>query len=403
VHYCAEQFENDGSIGSSIIKTVKRAMAGEYSRELSVKVRAGQANLIRLGYRQGGAPGYGLRRMLVDQTGTSKGELQRGEQKSIATDRVILIPGDPTQIATVQRIFRLAAKGESNAGIAEILNSEGLPSPKGGLWGSPTIRLILMSERYLGANIYNRASTKLGGRRVNNPRESWIVSQHPFEPIVPPKIYRTVQSLRRTPKNSYSDEELLGHLRTLIDEHGYVASSVIDAAAPPASKTYSNRFGSLRTAYERIGYETATRDANAPLVRAQMDFASEVGGLLEATGYQVALTASGRFLTLCEHIVLAPRLFDLRRDGERRLWRIKRPKSLGLNFVLAALMRNGVRENLYLLPIQRFGRSGKVEINDGPNHMEEFEVWELNLLPEMIRWFSRSPPPAETRHYLRGR
>src|SRR3546814_4276757 len=35
VHYCAEQFENDGTIGSSIIKTVKRAMAGEYSRELS--------------------------------------------------------------------------------------------------------------------------------------------------------------------------------------------------------------------------------------------------------------------------------------------------------------------------------------------------------------------------------
>jgi DNA invertase Pin-like site-specific DNA recombinase len=37
VHYCAEQFENDGTIGSSIIKTVKRAMAGEYSRELSAK------------------------------------------------------------------------------------------------------------------------------------------------------------------------------------------------------------------------------------------------------------------------------------------------------------------------------------------------------------------------------
>lgn len=57
VHYCAEQFENDGRIGSSIIKTVKRAMAGEYSRELSVKVFAGQANLIQLGYRQGGPAG----------------------------------------------------------------------------------------------------------------------------------------------------------------------------------------------------------------------------------------------------------------------------------------------------------------------------------------------------------
>src|SRR5271155_3203017 len=38
VHYCAEQFENDGSVGANIIKTLKRAMAGEYSRELSTKV-----------------------------------------------------------------------------------------------------------------------------------------------------------------------------------------------------------------------------------------------------------------------------------------------------------------------------------------------------------------------------
>lgn len=29
VHYCAEQFENDGSIGSNLLKTVKRVMAGE--------------------------------------------------------------------------------------------------------------------------------------------------------------------------------------------------------------------------------------------------------------------------------------------------------------------------------------------------------------------------------------
>ena len=85
LHYCAEQFENDGSIGSSIIKTVKRAMAGEYSRELSVKVFAGQSNLIRLGYRQGGPAGFGLRRMLVDQERKTKGELGFGEHKSIQT------------------------------------------------------------------------------------------------------------------------------------------------------------------------------------------------------------------------------------------------------------------------------------------------------------------------------
>ena len=36
VNYCAEQFENDGSPVSTIVKGVKRAMAGEYSREGSI-------------------------------------------------------------------------------------------------------------------------------------------------------------------------------------------------------------------------------------------------------------------------------------------------------------------------------------------------------------------------------
>jgi DNA invertase Pin-like site-specific DNA recombinase len=36
IAYCAEQFENDGSPMSTMFKGFKRAMAGEYSRELSV-------------------------------------------------------------------------------------------------------------------------------------------------------------------------------------------------------------------------------------------------------------------------------------------------------------------------------------------------------------------------------
>src|SRR3954470_17570279 len=43
VVYCAEQFDNDGSLLSSIVKNIKRVMAAEYSRELSVKVHAGQS------------------------------------------------------------------------------------------------------------------------------------------------------------------------------------------------------------------------------------------------------------------------------------------------------------------------------------------------------------------------
>src|SRR5208283_979518 len=106
VQYCAEQFENDGSPVSTIVKGVKRAMAGEYSRELSAKVFAGQCRLIELGFRQGGAPGFGLRRALIDQSGAPKGELSRGEQKSIQTDRVVLAVGSEIEVGMVREIYR---------------------------------------------------------------------------------------------------------------------------------------------------------------------------------------------------------------------------------------------------------------------------------------------------------
>ena len=76
-------------------------MAGEYSRELSAKVFAGQCRLIELGFRQGGPAGYGLRRVLIDQHGIMKGELQRGEHKSLQTDRVILMPGPESEIRII--------------------------------------------------------------------------------------------------------------------------------------------------------------------------------------------------------------------------------------------------------------------------------------------------------------
>ena len=126
VHYCGEQFENDGSIGSNLLKTVKRVMAGEYSRELSVKVFAGQCRLVELGYRQGGAAGYGLRRVLIDEHGNPKGELSRGEQKSLQTDRVVLVPGPEQEQDVVRRMYQMFVEdGCSEREIAETAECRG--------------------------------------------------------------------------------------------------------------------------------------------------------------------------------------------------------------------------------------------------------------------------------------
>ena len=138
VHYCAEQFANDGSPVATIVKGVKRAMAGEYSRELSAKVFAGQCRLIELGYRQGGIAGYGLRRMRVDPHGQMLGLLRPGERKSLQTDRVILVPGPADEIATVDRIYRLFVEaGKTEAEIAEILDRAGTATSQP--WTSPCL------------------------------------------------------------------------------------------------------------------------------------------------------------------------------------------------------------------------------------------------------------------------
>ena len=98
VIYCAERFENDGTPLATLLKNLKRSMDGEYSRELSVKVSVAQCNLARLGYFQGGPPGYGLRRRLVAPDGTTKSMLEPGERKSIQCDRVMLDIGPALEV-----------------------------------------------------------------------------------------------------------------------------------------------------------------------------------------------------------------------------------------------------------------------------------------------------------------
>jgi len=80
-------------------------MAGEYSRELSAKVFAGQCRLIENGFSTRGPAGYGLRRVLGDEHGLMKAELFRGEHKSLQTDRVILMPRSESEVRTVNLIY----------------------------------------------------------------------------------------------------------------------------------------------------------------------------------------------------------------------------------------------------------------------------------------------------------
>jgi DNA invertase Pin-like site-specific DNA recombinase len=256
VHYCAEQFENDGSPISTIVKGVKRAMAGEYSRELSAKVFIGQCRLIELGFRQGGAPGFGLRRMLCDVTGQRKGVLERGEQKSIQTDRVILVPGPSEEVEIVRWMYRMFVEERIvESKLARMLNERGIRTDLGREWTKGCVHQILTSEKYVGNNVYNRISYKLKKKRVVNTPDMWIRGNAAFESVVPEDLFVKVQNIIQERSRKFTNDELLEQLRGLLARKGRLSGLLIDEEENmPSSSIYRHRFSSLIQAYKLIAY-----------------------------------------------------------------------------------------------------------------------------------------------------
>ena len=256
VHYCAEQFENDGSPVATIVKGVKRAMAGEYSRELSSKVFQGACRLVQMGYRQGGTAGFGLRRMLIDQTGQQKGMLKIGEQKSIQTDRVILVPGPDDEVAAVRWMYdAFVSEGKNEREIAEILNSRGILTDFGRRWSRGTVHEVLTNEKYIGNNLYYRTSFKLKLKHVVNPRDRWIRADNAYQPLIEPTQFFTAQGIILARSRRFTDEEMLEKLRAVVSKHGHISGLIIDEEDDtPSSAAFRHRFGSLVRAYRLIGY-----------------------------------------------------------------------------------------------------------------------------------------------------
>jgi len=261
VSYCAEQFENDGSPTSTIIKSVKRAMAGEYSRELSSKVFQGQCRLIELGYRQGGPAGFGLQRMLIDIHGRSKGVLKRKGHKSLQTDRVILVPGPNEEISIVRQMYQMFIKqGKCEREIAKYLNDRGIKTDIDHQWTRSSVQQVLTNEKYIGNNVYNRISFKLKKTRVVNAPDILVRKDGAFEAIIDPASFYTVKGIIQERNRRWSDEELIQMLIQLVKKHSDVSAHLIDQAdGMPSSATYRSRFGTLIQAYRQAGY-TPDRD-----------------------------------------------------------------------------------------------------------------------------------------------
>jgi len=338
-------------------------MAGEYSRELSVKVFKGQCKLIEQGYRQGGASGYGLRRMLIDQNHQQQKILKRGEYKSLQTDRVILVPGPGEETKTVNRIYKMFVdEGKTELEIATSLNNEKIITDYNRPWTRGTVHQVLTNEKYIGNNVYNRSSFKLKAKRVKNPQEMWIRSDGAFESIIDPQFFYKAQGIILERNRRFTDDEMIDRLRFLYKKFGRISGLLIDETeGMPSSSVYRFRFKGLIRAYRLVGY-TPERDyqyieINSHLRKMYPGIITEVieqikvlGGSVEQDENADLLTINNEFTTS----IIISRCMQTKAGFLRWVIRLDSGLEPDITIVLRMNVSNEAPLDYYLLPLMDF-------------------------------------------------
>ena len=165
-----------GKLMEAIIESVDEF----YSENLAQEVMRGMREAASRGFWVSSYAPYGYNRVMV----------QDGAKK-----RPTLEP-DPDASRVVKRIFDLAEAGKGMTDITKTLNTEGIASPGGKLWGKTSVHGILTKEAYTGTLVW--------GTKAKDKAEPVRVEKA-FPAIVTKAQFRRVNKLMRSraPKMSH--------------------------------------------------------------------------------------------------------------------------------------------------------------------------------------------------------
>jgi DNA invertase Pin-like site-specific DNA recombinase len=399
IRYCAEPFVNDDALINNIMKSMKRAMAGEYSRDLSVRVSQAQLRQAAMGFHQGGTPNFGLRRALIGDGGQRK-ELQNGEYKLLKTDKVVLVPGPKQETDLVRDVFRMfVVERLPKKRIATILNKRGFRNGRGYPWTGHTIDLLLRCERYLGTLLYNRTSLKLGTDRIENPREDWIRVEKAFKPIVDPELFRSAQLILGDTW-ALSDNDMLDYLTSALCVHGFLGAKILDRSAIfPTVNTYCEHFGSLANAYRLIGYKPAHkyryRGVSEILRRIDREITGVSISSIERAGGQVSLDFDTHLLVIDGESTVAVVLVPyLERTSQIDGWRLYLGQVKPCDIILMGRLD---RRNQSILDYHLFPRSIFLKPTFGftESNIGRFTAYKLDSLSQLYSTFVQKTQSIE--------
>lgn len=261
VLYCAEVFDDDGSPAATILKAMRRAMAAEYSRDLSRRIRNGSRRAAARGFHLCGRPPFGYRRAIVDSTNTVVCVADQGQRKLLSSHHTTLVPGPDAEVAAVRRVFHLFGNRHlTMTSIAKQMAAEPWPRPWSRGWSDDLVRKMLRNEKYVGAAVYGRTTGPLHTRRTRKPTGDWVIVSNAHEPLIPRSLFERVQK-RLAHRRRFSRAEVIKGLRELVRIHGQITlEAIASSSSLPSVAAIHDQFGSLSAAYTAAGVPPPPRN-----------------------------------------------------------------------------------------------------------------------------------------------
>jgi DNA invertase Pin-like site-specific DNA recombinase len=236
--YVSEGFNGDDT--DDLLRPVKQWQARQECKDLSRVTIRGLLTRCNDGWWNGGTPPYGYdlayysadgrflmtvryesdcSKLVLDEDGNEVRRVPRGEAINFSKrDRCRLVPSARERVEVVRNIFRWYTRdGLGFKGIADRLNREAIPSPRGGQWSSmhgdmwamTTIRSMLANPAYVGDLVWNRLTSGKfhrvskghaiprrglpGSGPEHNRPDDWIIVRDAHSPLVSRTVFEEAQ------------------------------------------------------------------------------------------------------------------------------------------------------------------------------------------------------------------
>lgn len=341
VIYVQEAFGTDEEPMTALLKTLKRAMAAEYSRDLGVKSRAGQDRAVHLGYQMGQLPCIGLTRIAIDRLGNRR-PLARGQCKAMQSERIAWVPGPPDEVELTRRIFSLYADHNGSIkGVAQQLRMEGQVGQDGRPFTTTRVDNLLRCEALAGNFVWGSERYAAGPAKKRRPPTR---ADNVIEPVIPADLWKRTQERLWVRRRIRRDkEEMIQVLRERLAENPGLNCLDLEAMGVRSTRAYVNAFGSVSRALELAGRDprvVRAQHKRQKLVGRRVGdrIGRDVAELMQANGLKCRQHPRSRVLVFNEAVRMRLQVLWPRINRGVRRWHVLKARRPIADLVLLAQM-----------------------------------------------------------------